>query len=146
RTEVRLSPVVVVGRPAYTGCRAGFYSRRALATGDFLTREDLAQRNPSRFTDTFRSIPGARLIRNDGTIRNHLRFRGARCAPLVWLDGSPLSAGEFDIDIISPNSVEAVEIYPSSGNAPPQFRVNASIASACGTILVWTREGERRRP
>lgn len=146
RTEVRISPVVVVGRTAYTGWRAGFYSRRELGTGYFLTREDIEQRNPSMFSDMFRSIPGTRIIRNDGIIRNHIRFRGARCAPLVWLDGSPLSAGEFDIDIISPNSVEAVEVYPSSGNAPPQFRVNASIASACGTVLVWTREGERRRP
>lgn len=95
----------------------------------------------------FRSIPGAQVIPNPrGHIRNQIRFRGGKCAPLVWLDGSPLGAGEFDLDNLSPGSIEAVEVYPATGNAPPQFRVNSAISGACGTILVWSREGPKRQP
>ncbi|HEX7123425.1 MAG TPA: carboxypeptidase regulatory-like domain-containing protein [Gemmatimonadaceae bacterium] len=144
RIDVQLSPVVVVGRTAYTGWRAGFYSRRELGTGYFFTREDIEKRNPSMFTDMFRTIPGARIVRNDGIIRNHIRFRGASCPPLVWIDGSPAGAGEFDLDALSPNSIEAVEVYPGQG--PMQYRVNTAIAPACGTVLVWSREGQRRPP
>lgn len=144
RTEVKISPVVVYGRTALTGWRAGFYSRREMGTGYFFTREDIEKRNPGMLTDMFRNIPGARVMANDGVIRNHVRFRGAACPPLVWLDGSPLGAGEFDLDALSPNSIEAVEIYPSQG--PMQFTVSSVIAPACGTILVWSREGQKKQP
>ena len=79
-------------------------------------------------------------------MQNRVRFRGAKCAPLVWLDGSPLGAGEFDLDALSPMSIEAMEVYSGTGNAPPQYRVNSAIAPACGTILIWSREGPKAAP
>jgi hypothetical protein len=146
QTQVAISPVVVRGRSALSGWRAGFYARRDLGTGIFFTREDIEKRNPGMFTDMFRSIAGAQVHTNGtGIIRNQVRFRGAKCAPLVWLDGSPLGAGEFDLDVLSPYSIEAVEVYSGSGNAPMQYRVNSAIAPACGTIIVWSREGQRQQ-
>ncbi|HWP03092.1 MAG TPA: carboxypeptidase regulatory-like domain-containing protein [Gemmatimonadaceae bacterium] len=145
RVALDLAPVVVYGRANLTGWRAGFYARRDLGVGHFFTREDFEKRNPTHLTDMFRMIPGARISPNPrGLIQNQVRFRGARCAPLVWLDGAPLAAGEFDLDAISPRSLEAMEVYAGLAMAPPQFRVSPAIASACGTVLLWSREGELR--
>lgn len=147
RHQVTIAPVVVRGRTALRGWRAGFYSRKELGTGYFFTREEIEQRNPGMLSDMFRSVPGAQVMSSRSElIQNRVRFRGAKCAPLVWLDGSPLSAGEFDLDALSPGSIEAMEVYSGSGNAPPQYRVNSAISSACGTILIWSREGPKRPP
>jgi len=147
RHLVTIAPMVVRGRTELTGWRAGFYSRKQLGTGRFFTREEIEQRNPGMLSDMFRSVPGARVVSSRADmIPNRVRFRGANCAPLVWLDGSPLGAGEFDLDALSPASIEAMEVYSGSGNAPPQYRVNSAISSACGTILIWSREGPRKQP
>lgn len=144
RLAVDLAPVVVVGRATLTGWRAGFYQRRGLGTGFFFTKDDIEKRNPGMMTDMFRSIPGAHVEPSRGIIQNRIRFRSCRTAPLTWLDGSPLAAGEFDLDAISPRSIEAVEVYAGAAMAPPQYRVSPAISSACGTILLWSREGEAR--
>lgn len=146
RFAVPLTPVLVRGRDALSGWKVGYYNRRELGIGHFFTREDFERRNPAFMTDMFRTIPGARVESNRGAARGSVRFRGAgvRCPPLVWLDGSPLGAGEFDLDALSPRSIEAMEVYAGSATVPPQFTSSRSISSACGTIIIWSREGEPR--
>ena len=147
RVVVSLTPVVISGRADLTGWRAGFYQRRDVGTGHFFTSEDIEKRNPSMMSDMFRMIPGVTIMPNpSGIIRNQLRFRGARggCAPLTWLDGSPLSAGEFDIDNLSPRSIEAFEVYTGS-IVPPRFSVPPGIGPrTCGAVVIWSKEGQRR--
>lgn len=145
RVAVTLTPVVVRGRTELTGWRQGFYQRKDVGNGHFFTREDIEKRNPSLMTDMFRVIPGVTIQPSQGIIRNQLRFRGSRgCAPLTWLDGSPLGAGEFDIDALSPGSIEAFEVYTGS-TAPPRFAVAPGIGPrTCGVIVIWSREGQRR--
>ena len=144
RLALALSPVLIKGRAALTGWREGFYSRRDLGSGHFFTREDIDRRSPSFLTDMFRVLPGVHIQPSNGMIRNQVRFRGARCAPLTWLDGAPLASGEFDIDALSPRSIEAVEVYTGS-IVPPRFSVAPGIGSrTCGTIVIWSREGELR--
>jgi TonB family protein len=145
RLSVALTPVVISGRSDLTGWRAGFYQRRDVGSGHFFTREDIEKRNPSNMSDMFRMIPGVSVQPSQGIIRNQLRFRGSRaCAPLTWLDGAPLSAGEFDIDALSPRSIEAFEVYTGS-IVPPRFAVSPGIGPrTCGAVVIWSREGERR--
>ena len=145
RLAVALTPVVITGRAELTGWRAGFYSRKNIGTGHFLTREDIERRNPSMMSDMFRMIPGVQIQPSRGMIRNQLRFRGARnCAPLTWLDGAPMAAGEFDIDALSPRSIEAFEVYTGT-IVPPRFAVAPALGpKTCGVIVIWSREGERR--
>ena len=149
RAMVTLSPVVITGRAELTGWRAGFYQRRDVGAGHFFTREDIDRRNPSQMSDMFRMIPGVTVQPSMGMIRNQLRFRGNRgCAPLTWLDGSPLASGEFDIDNLSPRSIEAFEVYTGS-IVPPRFSVAPGIGPrTCGAIVIWSREGQRsvKRP
>ncbi len=145
RLAVSLTPVVINGRADLTGWRAGFYQRRDVGTGHFFTAEDIERRNPSMMSDMFRMIPGVTVQPTTGMIRNQLRFRGNRgCAPLTWLDGSPLASGEFDIDALSPRSIEAFEVYTGS-IVPPRFSVAPGIGPrTCGVIVVWSKEGQRR--
>ena len=124
---------------------AGFYQRRDLGIGHFVSREKLERDNPSQLTDVFRRLPGVHITSNR-FIRNAVRFRanGANCWPLVWLDGAPLPTAEFDLDFLSPQSIEGIEVYSGISQIPPQFMGSRGLGS-CGVIVVWSREGERRQ-
>lgn len=142
RLAVELTPVVVLGRKELTGRMAGFYQRMSRGHGHFITREAVERRNPSNMTDLFRMIPGARVETRG--FNRQVRFRGSRCAPLTWLDGSPLYAGEFDLDSVDPRSFEGIEIYSGAASVPAEFQGNRSLSSACGTVILWSRQGELR--
>ena len=140
-----LAPIVVKGGTNYTGRMAGFYQRRDLGIGHFVSRERLERDNPGQLTDVFRRLPGVQIT-STRTIRNAIRFRGngGGCWPLVWLDGAPLPTAEFDLDFLSPQSVEGIEVYSGVSQIPPQF-MGARGLGSCGVIVVWSREGERRQ-
>jgi hypothetical protein len=141
----RLAPIVVKGGTNYTGRMAGFYQRRDLGIGHFVSRERLERDNPSQLTDIFRRIPGVQIT-STRFIRNAVRFRGnsGQCWPLVWLDGAPLPTAEFDLDFLAPSSIEGIEVYSGVSQIPPQFMGTRGMGS-CGVIVVWSREGERRQ-
>src|SRR5688500_7830609 len=140
----RLAPIVVRGSNSYTGRMAGFYQRRDLGIGHFVSREKLEHDNPAQITDVFRRLPGVQIL-STRFIRNAIRFRGngGGCWPLVWLDGAPLPTAEFDLDFLSPQSIEGIEVYSGVSQIPPQF-MGARGLGSCGVIVVWSREGERR--
>ncbi|MGQ0538484.1 MAG: TonB family protein [Gemmatimonadaceae bacterium] len=142
-----LSPVTILGKH-YTGRLASFYQRRDKGMGHFYTRDEIEKRNPANTTDLLRTVPGIRL-QPLGFGRQTLRFRGARCPPLVWIDGSPLGAGEFDIDNVPSRSIEAMEIYTGIAALPSEFTAGPTTTTSCGTIVIWSRQGEprtRKRP
>jgi hypothetical protein len=142
RVALGLAPVVVRARETLTGWRVGFYDRRDQGAGHFLTKEDLEKRNPSMLTDMFRMIPGVQVRSVGSSMLRQVRFRGGRCAPLTWLDGAPLNAGEFDLDALSPRSIEAMEVYSGPASVPLQFQSSRNLATSCGAIIIWSREGE----
>lgn len=144
RVAVELDPLVIVGRQNVSGRIAGFYERMMRGSGGhFLTRESIERRNPVNMTDLFRMVPGAR-VESRGFGRTVVRFRGARNPPLVWLDGTPLYAAEFDLDSVDPRTFEGVEIYSGPASVPAEFLGNRGISSSGGTIILWTKEGELR--
>jgi hypothetical protein len=140
----RLATIVVKGGTNYTGRMSGFYQRRDLGIGHFVSRERLEHDNPSQLTDVFRRLPGVQIT-STRFIRNAIRFRGngGSCWPLVWLDGAPLPTAEFDLDFLTPSSIEGIEVYSGISQIPPQFMGSRGLGS-CGVIVVWSREGERR--
>lgn len=140
-----LETVVVRGDRRFDdhGRLAGFYRRRARSSGgQFITRDQIDQRNPAQLTDLFRGVAGARVQTSRST--NVVRFRGMRCAPLVWIDGFPATAAEFDLDAIDPYVIEAVEVYLGVATVPPEFRWVRG-GGSCGAIVIWTGFEERRR-
>lgn len=144
-TEVarELRPVVVHAQQhrTYTGYLAGFYERRDRGFGRFITGEQILKRNPLELTDMLRMVPGLH-VSSPGIGDASVRIRGNQCAPLVWIDGMAASAAEYDLDAISPMSVAGMEIYSGIASVPIQFVVPFG-RTPCGTILIWSRQGER---
>ena len=139
RLPQELDPVLVeANRQPGVRYLQGFYERRSKGHGYFVTREQIASRNTSFMTDVLRSlVPGVRIT-SSRLARNAVRLRGNRCAPLVWLDGAPAMAGEFDLDVLSPETVSGIEIYSGPATVPIEFRSTRGL-EACGVIVVWSR-------
>ncbi len=130
---VPLEPIVVVARRAPIGPLAGFERRRSNQRGTFITREDIERRNPYRFTDLLRTLPGVRLVPTN-TYGNVIEFRGG-CTPDLWVDGT--RAGTIrDVDsFLRPEELAGVEVYRGP-DLPGEFGSNL-----CGAIVAWTRRG-----
>jgi hypothetical protein len=142
RLAVELAAVTVLGRRDLTGHLAGFYRRMSYGIGRFFTAADIEQRNAMRMTDLLRMIPGMRIDNRGFT--SSVRIRGSRCAPLVWLDGQPMYAGEVDVDNFDPRTFDGVEVYSGAASVPVEFQGNQRMSSACGTIVLWSKRGEPR--
>jgi TonB family protein len=117
---------------------------RALKSGNgrVMFRDEIMRHNPVRFTDVMRQVSGVQLVRTPGNPET-VRLRENRCTPLYWLDGQPLLGVPFDPNTQPPNTIEAIEIYASVSLVPPQFQ-GPSRAQGCGSIVIWTRQGEYR--
>jgi TonB family protein len=144
RAPQELAAVVVQAQQVRRGRLGDYDRRRKLGFGHFISRDEIERRNPLLVTDLLRTVPGVRLQPGGFAGRYIVRMRAARCDPLVWLDGSPLSAGYFDVDALVPQSIEAMEVYTGPSTVPAQFMDPRGISS-CGVIVVWTREGEPSR-
>jgi hypothetical protein len=57
---------------------------------------------------------------------------------LVYADSQRPHAALFDINSISPQNIEGIEVYRSAAQIPAQFN---RTSSSCGVVLVWTRIG-----
>lgn len=143
RLPIALAAVRVEGRRNLSGPMEGFYRRmQTNGGGRFLTRAEIERRNVMNMTDIFRMVPGVRIETRGFT--NHIRMRGARCAPLVWLDGAPMYAGEVDLDGFDARSFEGIEIYSGPASVPVEYQGNSRMNASCGVIILWSRRGELR--
>jgi hypothetical protein len=116
---------------------AEFWERRSRGFGKFVTRDEIEKKGASRFVDVVRSVSGLSIMSYRG--RQEIRFRGAaigsrNCPPQYWIDGVPLESGSAEE--ISPENVEAIELYASPATTPPQFSTRSP---TCGTVVVWSR-------
>ena len=120
----------------------GFYSRRRIGMGTFVTRDQLATQYAT-FTDiadVIRRIPG--VFRVDGTsnastvfLRAAANLAGA-CPAAIYVDGM---FQQRELLRLPTQDVEAIEIYRGPAQVPAQYGgANAS----CGVIVIWTRVGQ----
>jgi TonB family protein len=135
----KLQAVVVQSRRRgpYTGPHADFLRRLDNGNGRFVTRDQIVKRNAMRTTDLLRSVPGVWMTssRSGMTVP---RFRASQCDPLIWVDGAPAYAGYFDVDAISPETLEGMEIYSGVASTPMELR-GRNGEERCGVIALWTR-------
>ena len=136
---IALPPVVVQPtRVPFTGRLAGYYERlQKKQAGYFITREQIDRENPRMLGQLLQHVPGVSAIRGRGRA-NGIRLRGRNCWPLVWLDGTPMPAGEVDLDTFSPSTLHGIELYLGSTTAPARYNYTRDVSS-CGTILLWSR-------
>ena len=133
---------VTAPHEVYDARLAGFNARSKQQVGHFVTRERIDRANSTVLSDMLREIPGVLMAPARGGGRS-IRLRGANCAPLVFFDGTPASAGEFDIDMIDLKGVEGIEVYSGSATVPPEF-LSARSLDRCGVIAIWSRPARPR--
>ncbi|HET9984559.1 MAG TPA: carboxypeptidase regulatory-like domain-containing protein [Longimicrobiales bacterium] len=148
---IALTPLTVTARsypPSAYLTNAGFYDRKRLGIGTFMTRTEIARRNTHRFSDVLRSVAGMRIDPADagGRSRSRVARSIGRCQPLLVLDGVVTTIGggrsmfrSADIpldDVLDATDIEGLEIYRGSSELPMQYNVGTA---DCGAILVWTR-------
>lgn len=139
RLPIFLQPVTIESkRVNYTGRLAGYYQRlEKKAGGYFITRAQIDAENPRTLSQLLQRVPAVSGSRMRGGGAG-VRMRGRNCAPLVWLDSTPMPAGEVDLNAISPQTIQGIELYLGSTTAPARYTLNRD-ASSCGTIILWSR-------
>jgi len=115
----------------------GFYDRKKMGFGHFITPEEIEEDPPIDYYDLFRKMPGVRGVSGarggEGvqiTARGGTFGGGGYCSPAIFVDGIPTS---------NPPPVEAivgVEVYKGIASVPLQF---SRLGGGCGVVLVWTR-------
>jgi hypothetical protein len=117
-----------------------FDDRRRMGLGEFVTREEIAARNTTRPTDVLRDTRGVRVVRlpfgGYGVRFAAHSERAPDCTPALWVDGQ--HAPFMEVDQLTANDIEAMELYSSLSSTPVQF-TKAGASLPCGTIVVWTR-------
>lgn len=158
-TPVAMEDVTVKGQGTKRLREVGFYRRRKRTGGTFIDRAEIEKHDPSGLSELFRLAPGMRVLRNSRTgAGGEVKIRGGRttdgdCRPSVAVDGAIVRQGEtFESmekvmgtpselkldEIINPRSVEGIEVYPRSHQAPAWL---GGIQSPCGAIVIWTQTG-----
>ncbi len=131
------SVVVVATRSPFM---RDFEARRSRAVGTFITRDEIEATNPHVFSEILRTVPSVRYAQVGRLGRIEIRMRDG-CIPAYWVNGAPIhdsTIQELGIDlIVSPQEVEAIEVYRSAGAVPPQFG-----PEPCGAVVIWTRQRE----
>jgi len=135
---VTVRPVVVeANRVEYSGRLAGYYQRlQRRSTGTFISREAIDRANTKTLSRLLAATPGVSALRL--RVGGGVRMRGRDCRPLVWLDGTPLPAGEVDLDAFPLSTLHGIEVYLGSTNAPSGYTA-LNGQSSCGTVLLWSR-------
>lgn len=163
QVEIRLDPDAVLLAPLEIIARSGrepshfldaFRFRSQHGTGYYITREQIAQRNPSLVTELLRDVPGLEVTSSGAGNRPVVQTaRGAArgCDAQVYVDGLLVNrrvmtaeGPRSDIfridDVVAPGSVEGIEIYQGLSTVPPEF---LSPEAYCGVIAIWTKRGDR---
>jgi TonB family protein len=134
-----LSPVFVSSRRVdYTGRLAGYYQRlESRSGGYFITRDQIDRENPRTLSQLLLHVPGITPYKGRAGSQG-IRMRGRLCWPLVWIDGTPMPAGEVDMDAFAPQTIHGIELYLGSTTAPARF-ILGRVDNSCGTIVLWSR-------
>lgn len=114
--------------------------------GHFMTRDDIARRNPLRTEELFRTVPGFSVEPSGGFEYRVVSTRGAgsngRCSPDFYVDGvktvvDPQTGGGLPVQ---PGEIHGIESYAGGATTPAQYQSQGG----CGAILIWTQRGGRR--
>jgi len=126
--------------------RVGFNRRMSVASGYFMTPEQIEKRNAFDVADLLTSAPMLRRVsaNRGGTIitgrtpRVNVGPTGSTsfsnsCVTFV-VDGVPWRGGDVN-DFVAANDVAAIEVYAKTF-VPPQFRTGFD---DCETVVIWTK-------
>jgi hypothetical protein len=152
----RLDEVTVSARANTVLARTGFYERlervqNGAIVGEFFTPEELEARGSSTVTGFLKA---SRFVQVTKSGRDYVLLGRSRCGMTILLDGQRVrskedafagytslgnsGAGGDPIDwIVSGYTIAAIEVYPSTANAPYEL-VRVSGRGSCGIVALWT--------
>lgn len=134
----------------------GFRRRLRTGMGVYITRDQVEARKPGQVTDLLREVPGL-TVTGSGTGSRPVvqvgRGLASNCATQIFVDGFLMNRRVFGMrgappadfridDVVTPASVEGIEIYRGLATIPAEF-LNPD--AECGVIAIWTRRGGARR-
>lgn len=157
---IELEPIIVVERRRDFLADMGYYFRKDRGLGHFIERLDIQQYRPHVLTDIIRRTPGLTIqglgLSADVLMTGSFRAGGWKerpimggsgtggldCNPAVFVDGALVRPGgqgnrqytPFN-EIVSPEQVEAVEVYRRGSEVPARF---SGEWATCGVIAIWT--------
>lgn len=133
-----LDPVAVTATKTAVAEQVGFDRRKKIGFGYFMDTKQIDERQATRVTDLFRSVPSLRVVPSgmDYVVESARDAQGG-CVRYV-VDGSPYqSMFPGDVDrLIPPHDLAAVEVYTGS-NTPAEFQ--GAGFSSCTTIVMWSK-------
>lgn len=144
-TQLSAVTVIAPRREVFEARLSGYEERRERGTGHYIVRDELERLSSASFLDVLRRVPGVRISTMGGSMWTRVRLRGATCAPMVFVDGFPASAGEFDLSMVDPKSLEGVEVYNGMASIPADF-VTSTSEGRCGVVALWSRPARAREP
>ncbi len=134
---LELEPLVVTSMRSPRLAASGFYDRRNRGTGDFLDRNQIEERFPSRTTDLFSLFAGVQVRPTQAGTQGLVTLRGG-CRPDVIIDGLNLGPNVGVDDVLNPNDIEGLELYRGAAT-PIQYS-----RSTCGALVFWTADPATR--
>lgn len=150
-----LEAVIVTAREGASGRMQEFWARRMVGIGVFITRAEIERRHPPRTADLFQQVMGVHVVSGgngestrlvtgrqsvSATALNRSIGSGG-CQMQYYVDGIFMTPGTFTVDEITPDMIEAVEVFRGPSETPARFRQRDT---ACGLVVIWTREPPRR--
>ncbi|HLV25532.1 MAG TPA: TonB family protein [Gemmatimonadales bacterium] len=146
-TSISLETVVVrtTPREVFDSRLAGFEARRTSGGGSYIDRSQIESLSSASLIDVLRRMRGVRITTLGNTMMTRVRIRNASCPPLVFVDGYPAHAGEFDLGMVEVSSLEGVEVYHGMAGIPAQF-VSGQTEAGCGVVALWSRPARRVEP
>lgn len=160
RDTVQTLPEIAVNAPAPPTSIERFHQNlkdRVLRSGAppsaLITREELAKSNDSRLLPLL-AVHGLKIKFEPKTGKEYLVCDRGNDRPAIWLDGAIADVGPtggakawraaalmqlVDLANFLPDQVEAVEIYKTPAERPPEYNMTGSYC----TVAIWTRRSLR---
>lgn len=135
---------VVASAVATPGRMAGFEQRRSALGGFggyYLTADEIERRPVATSSTLVLGTPGMTLGRATGGAgleRTVILTRN--CLAQTFIDGvrvTQLAGGSID-DLLPPDRIAGIEMYPRGLSAPPQYQDARN--PECGVVLFWTKD------
>ena len=137
---------VVVTEKSPSMKMAQFEQRHKLGVGEFMTADEIKQRNSVFATELFRKFKTVNVSADHSSPIAQYYAISAReggnpqlgaCPMQVYLDQVPLPS-PFNLDLLPPpRDIAGIEVYAGASTIPLQF---SGYDRGCGVILIWTKD------
>lgn len=145
---IPLDPISVIAESRLDqGRLAGFEQRRndpGGFGGYFLTETDIARRSIVSTSSLVLGTPGMGVTRVGSEGFDRSVITAGSCVARLFVDGIRVrQSAEHSIDdLLPPDLISGIEMYPRAMMAPVQYQ--DALEPDCGVVLMWTREPRLR--